>query len=277
MKHTIQETIKSFNAIGIGNDIAIYEQIFSEQVFSMHWHNFYEFEMILDGEGEVIFNNKSYTVKRGLTSLVTPTDFHEIRIKNSLHLLCIQFTVESINKEIVTQCCSRDNNIFFSSEEQISRTIAIFNLLRDNFIPGTAGQMYLSRLLETLLLSFKTDFKSVSPSHAHISIPIQKAIIYLDSHFKENPKMADVASMLFLNEHYFCTLFKKNMGESYKEYLRKLKLSHAKKLILHTTIPITHVAIESGYSSQSNFNRDFKKHFNISPNAMRRQISTYDS
>ena len=92
----------------------------------------------------------------------------------------------------------------------------------------------------------------------------------MHSHFKENPKMGEVAKMLYLNENYFCTLIKEHIGETYKDYLKKLKLEHAKKLIINTDIPLTQISLECGYSSHSNFNRDFKKFFDISPSEMRK-------
>ena len=118
-------------------------------------------------------------------------------------------------------------------------------------------------------IAFKDEFETSHSEHEQSPTSIQKALLYMHSHFKENPKMGEVAKMLYLNENYFCTLFKEHIGETYKDYLKKLKLEHAKKLIINTDIPLTQISLECGYSSHSNFNRDFKKFFDISPSEMR--------
>ena len=117
----------------------------------------------------------------------------------------------------------------------------------------------------------KNKFGTTSTAYKTSPQVMQKAISYIHSHFKENPKMSDVAKMLYLNEHYFSYLFKENVGECYKDYLRKLKLDYARKLVLHTSLSLTQIAYECGYSSQSNFNRDFKKVFEVSPKCMRQE------
>lgn len=263
------KTIQPANVIAIGNEIYVYEYTHREHVFPMHWHDFYEFELILDGTGEMVCNDKTYTIKPGMVSFVTPLDFHEIHMKSKVHEICIQFSSESISKEILTLFHNMENNIIYFGEEQIKRTLSLFNLLRDNTINGMLGPMYLSHVLETILISFKAEVKTIPTKHEYSSTPVQKALVYIHSHFRENPKMSDVANMLYLNENYFCALFKKHVGENYKDYLRKLKLNRAKKLITDTDILLTQIAFECGYTSQSNFNRDFKKCFDVSPSEMR--------
>ena len=235
----------------------------------MHWHDFYEFEFILEGDGEITYNDRKYPIKPGTLSFLTPLDFHELHVKDKLHVICIQFTPESIDKDILVDFQNIENPVIYCSEEQVERTLVFFDLLKNNSIQNAVGREYISHLLESLLISFKTEFKTLYAVHERSPSAIQKALIYIHSHFKENPRMSDVAKMLYLNENYFCSLFKEHMGETYKDYIKKLKLEHAKKLIVKSDILSTQIAFECGYSSQSNFNRDFKKRFDISPGKMR--------
>jgi len=269
MKQKAFKIRKPANSITIGNGITMFETLFRPQRIPMHWHDFYEFEFILDGDGDIIYNDKKYTIKPGTLSFLTPLDFHEISIKNKLHVLCVQFTPESISKEILSEFQKLKNPVIYCSEEQIERTLAIFKLLRENVVTGAVGNEYISHLLETMLISFKAQFKISYTGQEKSPTSVQKALLYIHSHFKENPKMSDVAKTLYLNENYFCSLFKEHMGETYKDYIKKLRLDYAKKLILNTDIPITQIAMECGYSSQSNFNRDFKTIFGVPPREMR--------
>ena len=56
---------------------------------------------------------------------------------------------------------------------------------------------------------------------------------------------------------------------SWKSGAGQMKLEHAKKLIINTGVPLTQISLECGYSSHSNFNRDLKNFFGISPSEMR--------
>ena len=74
-----------------------------------------------------------------------------------------------------------------------------------------------------------------------------------------------------MNERYFCQKFKDYTGKCYKDYLRERKLRYARRLVLATEMPLLQIAEESGYETQSHFNREFKDFFGISPTAMRKQ------
>ena len=103
-----------------------------------------------------------------------------------------------------------------------------------------------------------------------ISPDIQKALIYIHAHFKENPSLKKVAALLSLNEKYFCSKFKEYTGTSYKNYLRIKKLGYARRLIFATDLSGAEIAQRSGYSTQSHFNREFKELYGTSPLHMRR-------
>lgn len=239
----------------------------------MHWHNFFELEMVLNGSGKSICNNKTYTIKRGMISYLTPTDMHQYIITSDMSVLRVHFTLESINPEILESFFDLKNNVIYINEEQIKRTIAICDLLQQNNIPGKTGNLYASQLLQALLFSLKDEFEAESNIYKNSPLPIQKALIYIHSHFKENPQLEDIAKSLYLSKNYFCALFKENMGESYKDYLRKLKLNYAVDLLRHSDLSITQIALDSGYVTQSHFNRDFKAFFGISPRDMRNNIN----
>lgn len=236
---------------------------------SIHWHNFYELEIITNGSGEVLCNNKKYPVKPGMVTILTPLDFHEYSLTSDTKIINIQFFAENLHEEAQTFLSKLKNNIIYVSPEFLEPVLTLCKLLSENPYHGTAGDLYASSILDAILFSFKNEFKTTSLDNKYSSTTIQKALTYINSNFKNNPKMSDVANYLFINESYFSNLFKKSMGESYKNYVKKLKLNHASNLIVHTQLSIAAIAIESGYNSPSHFNREFKEMFGISPVAMR--------
>jgi hypothetical protein len=55
------------------------EQKYIQGDISLHWHNIYEFEIVLSGSGEMICNGKTWQLRRGMVCLLSPADFHEYR------------------------------------------------------------------------------------------------------------------------------------------------------------------------------------------------------
>lgn len=67
-------------------------------------------------------------------------------------------------------------------------------------------------------------------------------------------------------------LFKKNSGMTIRAYCNKLKLEKAKQLLSNTSLPVTNVAVETGFHDASYFINLFRKKYGISPLAYRKNI-----
>lgn len=98
---------------------------------------------------------------------------------------------------------------------------------------------------------------------------IKEAAEYISKHFSENISLADVADVIHLNPSYFSSLFKQVTGESFKEYLNKVRIEEAKSLLEHTDYSIIEIAVACGYSDQSYFTKVFKKTTGITPKQYR--------
>ncbi len=60
----------------------------------------------------------------------------------------------------------------------------------------------------------------------------------------------------YFKEHFHITL---------SQYVTYLRLEHAKQLLQDTDIPVTDVAMQSGYQNVSYFIRSFQKAYAVSP------------
>ena len=236
---------------------------------SPHYHDFYEIDIVLDGEGISECNGEEFPIKKGMITFVSPEDLHSYRMEGTMHEINIQFTYDAVDTPLISFLNNVKNNVIYVDDVVLYSIYSLFCLLHTSD-DITTSKEYSSRLLECIILSFKDKFKTDTVRESKPSSVLQNAIVYIHSHFKEDPRMRDVAKYLYLNENYFSQMFKENMGVSYKEYVRRLKLEHAKKLLIYTDLPVTKIAYDSGYNSQSHFNRDFKSYYGIPPLEMRR-------
>ena len=86
---------------------------------------------------------------------------------------------------------------------------------------------------------------------------------------KEGVTLEEVAQSLDITPEYLSTLFNREMGENFSNFLKKFRMSHAKRLLRETDKKIGEIAIEVGYSDPKYFNRVFKAEEGISPGEFR--------
>ena len=94
--------------------------------------------------------------------------------------------------------------------------------------------------------------------------PIPKAIAYIETHFRENPSLAEAAEQACLSPVYFSALFKKETGETYVSYLNSCKVRCA-AMLLESGMSVTEACFASGFGSLSGFLYTYKQKKGISP------------
>ncbi|MBR6647113.1 MAG: AraC family transcriptional regulator [Clostridia bacterium] len=238
--------------------------------YTMHGHDFYEIQIYLGGTTTEIINGEKYIATRGSVVFLTPEDLHECRDFVDEELYNIQFEESAVSQKILEELAQSENKFVqienWRFEEEMTE---LCKILEKSFTVAKSKE-YNSRILDCILLLIQHDMKLEGNDAKHKNSNIQDAIMYIRTHFKENPTLSEIADKVHLNERYFCTKFKEYTGKSYKEYLKEVKLKYAKNILTTTNIPIIEVATQSGYGSQSHFNREFKSFYGLSPLEMRK-------
>lgn len=81
-----------------------------------------------------------------------------------------------------------------------------------------------------------------------------------------------LAARLNMHPSYLGSIFHQQTGYYFNDYLNEERLKYAARLMENSNIRLKDIADMTGFSSQTYFNRQFKKHFNASPNAYRREL-----
>ncbi|MEX1167723.1 MAG: Ada metal-binding domain-containing protein, partial [Hydrogenophaga sp.] len=84
------------------------------------------------------------------------------------------------------------------------------------------------------------------------------------------PAVARLATHLGISARHLRRVFEAHLGLSPLQYLLTRKLLTAKQLLTDSSLPITQVALASGFGSQRRFNAAFSAHYRLQPNQMRR-------
>jgi AraC family transcriptional regulator of adaptative response / DNA-3-methyladenine glycosylase II len=84
------------------------------------------------------------------------------------------------------------------------------------------------------------------------------------------PGAAQVAARLGVSDRHLRRIFEAQFGVSPLQYLQTRRLLAAKQLIADTRLPMTQVALASGFASVRRFNAAFVEHYGLNPSALRR-------
>jgi len=92
----------------------------------------------------------------------------------------------------------------------------------------------------------------------------------LSSDLEFDLSLTDTAAHVNLSASRFRHLFKTETGMSVLQFVNTLRLEKAKELIKTTPLLIKQIMAEVGIKDKSNFCRDFKKTYGLSPVKYRR-------
>lgn len=111
-------------------------------------------------------------------------------------------------------------------------------------------------------------------SHTFRSKRIEASFEYMRQNFANPISLADVAKLAHMTEPAFSRFFKQQAGIKFIDSLTDIRLGHASRLLVDTTLSIGEIAYQCGFHNISNFNRIFKKKKNITPKDYRDYYST---
>ena len=102
--------------------------------------------------------------------------------------------------------------------------------------------------------------------------PVRPAIEYVKSHYMEEFDIEMLASMCYLCEAQFLSLFKKAVGMSPPKYKNFLRIKQAKELLTEGEYRESEIAAMLGFKNINYFCRVFKNHTGITPSAYKMQL-----
>lgn len=92
---------------------------------------------------------------------------------------------------------------------------------------------------------------------------------YIENHYKEEITLSILSTLVYISESHLSRSFKAKTGESIIDFIAKIRLSHAKELLLLTDKGIDDIAYEVGYKTRNLFYKNFKSKYGVTPKRFR--------
>jgi AraC-like DNA-binding protein len=87
---------------------------------------------------------------------------------------------------------------------------------------------------------------------------INTVVSYLMDNYSQEIKIETIANLINLNKSSFCRYFKARTHKTCSQFLNEIRIAHACKLLVNTSMTASQVCYETGYNNISHFNRQFK-------------------
>ncbi|BBH20285.1 hypothetical protein Back11_16300 [Paenibacillus baekrokdamisoli] len=135
----------------------------------------------------------------------------------------------------------------------------------------------LQQELHLILAEFANVMKELRQNNSHYLL-IRSIKEYLEEHYA-NPDL----SLLHLSEEFhvhmksISRLFKEEIGENFIDHLARIRIEHAKELLLRTDCSIQEITLKVGYLHPNTFIRSFKKLVGQTPGDYRKEIRVRQS
>ena len=142
--------------------------------------------------------------------------------------------------------------------------------------PKEQNVVYFSSAIECANAGFRPclrcrpDSAPNSPAWKGVNATLDRAITLINQGALQESSLEQLAERLGISDRYLRQLFNKHLGMSPKSYALYQQCMFAKQLLQQTKLPITHVALASGFDSVRRFNDCFKSQLKLTPSKMRK-------
>ena len=139
---------------------------------------------------------------------------------------------------------------------EFARELNTLNIYDESELEGNTPLMEILMRLKDEIISRNL----VSARKNSYNDCISKACMWIDNHFGENFTYRDVADFVHLSPSHFIRRFRKETGETFTDYILRVRMEAAMNLIERKEIPLEDIGGAVGYQDEKYFQQLFKKY-----------------
>ena len=257
---------------------------YSRQTYpsTMHYHEYYELVIFLEGDIHYIFESEVYPVQYGDIILIPPGKLHmsminaeTTRYKRHVFYLypdafdalgcsaLTDFLKKNEGRYLLTTLGQKDRQELFLLLDKLDE--ALKN--PDNHLDRALGLGY---IIQIFYLFNKECFKE-RESKQYLPENILEIQHYLDEHFREITSVAEVAAHFFYSREYVSRLFKQYFNTTVADYIKMRRVAYSQTLITRG-FPLSEVCFQAGFGNLTTFIRAFHSIVGMAPSQYRKMF-----
>lgn len=254
-----------------------------------HWHNEFEINYVYEGSARYHIDYHYFDSQVGDIILIRPNAMHSIHpiqdlehVTDSLvyHLdflgtsnldqtsiLYLQPLQHDILKTVLRiqphqEGYSAIKEVLFTIFDIIKRQEPYYELLLK------------SQLFQFLHLLYQHDYiiKKNTDNLYRKNEKLRGLIDHIHHHYQENLTIEEMADYMGYSKTHFMSVFKQQTGTSCMEFVIQVRLREACSLLTSSLKTVLEISNQVGFNNLSNFNRQFKRYYHMTPSRYRKQF-----
>ena len=247
--------------------------------YPFSWRNAIQLLWVIKGEIEVVVENEHYRLKENQVDIINVNEVYSFHSDKDNRILILDIDAGFFERyyedagEVFyyTDEADQEQEKYEIFREYLARIAYEIEKRFDDY-EETVEQEALS-LMYHLLNEFHylyyeggssiKDAENFQRSH--------RIVKYISSHFNEKASLRDLADQEFLSSPYLSYKIKETFGESFNEYLNRMRAEESTKLLLDSSLSITEIAQEVGFSHVRYYNKHFEANYGLTPAKYRKK------
>ncbi len=268
--------------------LAVIEHVASADRDPMHWHDYFEIALVLDGAGSFVFGRRSIPAAPGDIFLIDDSQPHAAMpdADGSMRLLLVLFRPELIAgpgcRELDLGYLApfrtserNDSQRVPGTSERAADVARTLHELRATWERHDPGELHLvdatlRRALALLHGQAGTGAAGAVRAAADRREQIRPVLAYVDGHCHDSITLDDISELVHVSPSRVRHVFKDVTGVSFKEYVTQVRVAEAKRLLLSTDLSVAEVARAVSYTNLHQFYKVFYRSCAMSPGEYRR-------
>lgn len=243
----------------------VYAQVVNTLDYPLHLHPQMEIFHVYEGEVIVTVRNMTRLMNAGDFVVIFPNEIHSYTtLLPRISAILAHWDLSFCGGYMDLLMTNHPVNPFLRFEQlHPNIALAINEMIREQ--NGQNKLPVYAPLIQLLLVRLLPDLELVRNKNNDYPELTYQIANYITENYRDPITVGMLAQKLGISKHHLSHLFSEKMGQSFPSYLTSIRLSAACRLLTETDKSVTEIAEMTGFESQCNFFRTFKKRFEITP------------
>lgn len=275
LSYFLSKQTKNYGKITNWNNVALSENLFysfrdtcyneSNYPSTLHYHDYYELVVFVEGDIEYLCDENVYPVKKGDVIIIPPRSFHLSRLINKSteykrHVF--YFFGEQIDKELFCLFAKKaKKGEIYNSEKILSLATDIKEQIKENC---PVKKALCNALFTQIICTILSDESMKDGKSQTLPEKLNQIKSFIDNNYGQINSVSAVANEFYYSREYLSRLFKKYFNTTVNEYINKLRVVESQKL-LSKGESVTDACYRVGFGSLSTYIRVFNSVTGMTP------------
>lgn len=248
----------------------------------MHTHDFSELVIILKGTALHMVSGREYELKPGDTFIIHGDLNHLYRNVKDLEYVNIMFDWSIVQQFPHLKKLKGFQALFFIEPfyrkeqnfgsrltltlSQLKKAEAMVDILLEEYRHDFDGwQAMISSYFTSLLILLSRCYTPNMTEDRQKVLQMAEAVTFIEENYLKAITLKQLSGLACISSRHFVRVFKKNYSLTPMDYVIHLRLNYAAALLKETSLPVSRIAMESGFNDHNYFSRQFRTAFGFSP------------